>query len=411
VAIRAREPNRWGCYRRRALILVVFAGACDTGSSIPHHAVTRSDSQGVEVVLSRAAPPVPQWWLDSLPQVRVGDGSDEDDHLFRVTGALLLDDRIAIANAGSWQVRFYSLTGSFLGASGRRGRGPGEFQYVSGIWEYPGDSLLVYDFRSQRYSMLDAAGAFGRAFPMTGPDEQSRYVTLAGVTASGELIMTTSTPITPSERPRVSRPTERIFLYSPKGMPGPMVTSFPGRERYGAPDGAVGPRSFGIQGIVRGGGSRVVVASSPHVELAVYAVDGSLARIIRKEHEPVRVTNRHIRDERQRLEREATRFAGFSEPVVRGQRALVEGMLFPETFPAVDEVIVAENGHLWVREYVVPGDSIASWFVFGSDGALLASCEIAASAVVYDATDNSVLLGRRDSLGVEHVELVHLRRP
>src|SRR5690606_18878640 len=51
--------------------------------------------------------------------------------------------------------------------------GPGEFQDISWIDDFRGDSLLAYDARNRRVSVLSAEGIFGRAITSSGVDAGS----------------------------------------------------------------------------------------------------------------------------------------------------------------------------------------------------------------------------------------------
>ena len=73
----------------------------------------------------------------------------------------------------------YSENGEFLSKVGRKGEGPGEFQWVSGLIALPGDSVVVFDGGSNRVTILgddlqlsrdvryelDASGGFNLGWP------------------------------------------------------------------------------------------------------------------------------------------------------------------------------------------------------------------------------------------------------
>src|SRR5512134_3156377 len=71
-------------------------------------------------------------------------GSSGTDPLYRVSGAVVVDSFIHVANAGSNQLLVYSVDGTFLRAAGNEGAGPGEFRSLRWI-QAAGHRLFVYD--------------------------------------------------------------------------------------------------------------------------------------------------------------------------------------------------------------------------------------------------------------------------
>src|SRR5688500_18511880 len=103
---RMRVPAR----RAPAVLLVAAALAgCSDGETAPGSTAVR-------------------WTMEERPAVEIGTGEGEDA-LYRVTSAARLrDGRIAVANAGTQQVKLFGADGRHLASLGRRGGGPGEFQ-------------------------------------------------------------------------------------------------------------------------------------------------------------------------------------------------------------------------------------------------------------------------------------------
>lgn len=94
-----------------ALSLVLFAGCGE-----------KAESGGT------GAGQAAQWMLDANPVMRIG-AEDGAESLHRVmAGTRLRDGSIAIANAGSHQVRIFTAEGRPVRNLGREGDGPGEFR-------------------------------------------------------------------------------------------------------------------------------------------------------------------------------------------------------------------------------------------------------------------------------------------
>ena len=118
-----------------AVPLLAFASfaACATDTADRRVTVVR-DSAGIRIVENSTGQweSKDQWYLGSAPLIDIGgETGDPNSELYRVVGALRLDDgRIVIANGGSHQLRFYDPSGGYVGAAGGRGDGPGEFQGI-----------------------------------------------------------------------------------------------------------------------------------------------------------------------------------------------------------------------------------------------------------------------------------------
>lgn len=100
-------------------------------------------------------------------------GLEGDSSWFvRTTAASRLDDgRIAIVDAGTGTIAYFSPDGHWLYRAGRLGEGPGEFRQPARLLHCGGDSLFVRDVATERISVLDSRGDFHRSFSF-GPDRR-----------------------------------------------------------------------------------------------------------------------------------------------------------------------------------------------------------------------------------------------
>jgi hypothetical protein len=107
---------------------------------------------------------VPIWRLAPEPDAQIGvvEG-DPNYELHQANSSILLPgNRIAVADAGSQELRFYDFDGRFISKAGGRGAGPGEFRWLSRIYRYEADSILALEAGSNRISVFDTHGTYSR---------------------------------------------------------------------------------------------------------------------------------------------------------------------------------------------------------------------------------------------------------
>ena len=138
---------------RIAIVALALAACGDQRLTVALRSEVR-DSAGVRIV-ENARPPDGSrlgWLVDSVPLVSIGTlEGDEAYLLHQVRGALTLPDgRIVVANRGSHELRVFDASGVHLGTWGGQGEGPGEFNSLVQVSNWPGDSLIAWYSQSDR---------------------------------------------------------------------------------------------------------------------------------------------------------------------------------------------------------------------------------------------------------------------
>ncbi|MGH7444763.1 MAG: hypothetical protein ACREKM_07805 [Longimicrobiales bacterium] len=99
---------------------------------------------------------LPAWRLSAEPTLRIGvaTGGASPEQLFRLNSATLLPDgSVLVLNAGTYELRRFDADGTFVGAAGREGEGPGEFEMPKRIYRRRGGNYAVYDVILGRMSI------------------------------------------------------------------------------------------------------------------------------------------------------------------------------------------------------------------------------------------------------------------
>ena len=388
--------------------LVTGVSACGVDGRIETAAVR--DSLGVTIVESRASTwSAGQGWVVSGdPSLRIGVAAGHPEYEFHDVRDVrrLGDGRIVVANAGSRELRFYDTDGQFIRSVGREGSAPGEFRRIAGIYSIRGDSILVYDDGLRRMSVLDAGGGFVRSFHF----EPVAYelVWPEGYLTDGSLLAGSSVPMSSRTTTGIERGHVQLLRFDLDGQSIDSLGSFPGAERYVEIMGDLrttigGPFRRISRFVAREGGFWVGTGDS--FELVGYSLDGRKDRIIRLDRQNRAVTPADVE---RYLE---IRLDGLDPQAAPSIRRAIRESPFPETMPSYSQILVDEEDHVWVSEYVPPGEvGTTMWFIFAPGGEFLGVLELPGGLGVHQIGSDFVLGVHRDELGLEEVHLYQLDR-
>ncbi|MGD8868966.1 MAG: hypothetical protein PVI01_15155 [Gemmatimonadales bacterium] len=380
-------------------------------------AVTRADagfevrdSSGVRITLNRDYqwPNGEGWRLSDQPRLDIGtlDGP-EYDQLFHVVNAVTLaDGRIAVANSGSSEIRFFDSDGSYLYSSGRKGGGPGEFEALWTVWPLPGDSVITFDRDLRRMSVFGPAGAFARSFMFATLAGAAALPMPLGLTADQRLVVSELAFRTGEARAGLIRDSTYYLLVDLDGALVDTLGYFPGDEWYvwsegQATYGANPPFSRSPATAVYDDG--FYFGSGDSYEIVYYATDGTLQRVIRRTLPNLEVTpgdvERYRQDVLQRTNDNSRRQFWLKN---------FDALPVPKTMPAFSGLISDAEGNLWVAEYRRPGDDQPRWTVFDPDGVMLGVVETPERFRVYEIGSDYVLGRGVDDMDVEHIQVYDL---
>jgi sugar lactone lactonase YvrE len=90
------------------------------------------------------------------------------NELERPSGLALAGDRLLVADSQRHQVVLYDLGGKFISKFGRRGTGPGEFNFPTHVSVDAAGLIYVTDSLNDRIQVFDANGRFQRSFGSVG---------------------------------------------------------------------------------------------------------------------------------------------------------------------------------------------------------------------------------------------------
>jgi len=410
----ARLPVRPAATALRPSRLLLTVGACIAAAGCGDAAlssnadVTRVDSAGVIIVKSpdhigseRRLAPTPLLAIGRL------DGPDEYQ-LFRVVGARRLSDgRIAIANAGSSEIRIYRADGRHVRSFGGEGEGPGEFTQIGRLDASAEDSLYVWDQQQLRVSVFAPDGAFVRDFKLDAPWEggfpgyTARFEDGTLMVSAGQLV---SRPPPDGE---ILRRESLILRYDPLGHLSDTIAAF--TTRGALIRSLEGGRSFSVYSVPFDPGTRWALAGGglhyaygPAFEVRTNDDQGRLVRIARITRVP------RLVDAALRTAATEAALADADDAARERTRETWAIMPFPDSVAAYDQLVSDAAGGVWARRYPLPGDEGAVWDVFDPSGALETAVVIPVYTTVWQMDEGLVLVSERDELDVERVSLYAL---
>ena len=331
------------------------------------------------------------WVIGPEPDVSIGDIDGEDPYLFRYAwdATMLSDGRIVVADRSTSELRVFDGAGTYLTKWGGLGEGPGEFPRSSlgDVEPWPGDSIVAWYADVATISVFDSEGNYGRSFNRPGAGKRPWEM------AAPELVRRDGTILaTLAERENAGE-TEVRILDGDGGLHASLGDHRSRRALYFSRE-----LKLGLWGDL------VVVSTTDRYELKAFADDGTLVRIVRREHVP-RVPRAEDIQVDPRLRPELR--IPMEAEMLRVPQSQLE-----EHFPAFAEIKSDAAGYLWVREYEPPKEAGPApvWTVFGPEGRVLGFVETPAGLEIYEIGEDYLLGHAEGELDVEMIQVWPLVR-
>ena len=354
------------------------------------------------------------WRLSSEPILSIGlfDGPEEY-LLFEAGGARRLSNgNILIANGGTYELRFYDATGTHLRSIGGEGEGPGEFRSLREHWLLGSDSIAVWDSRNARLTVFDIDGKLDRSFRLD-PIPDARRPAPMGVLADNSVLVSAAVSVESESPQGIQRDS---ILYARYSLEGAHMATFIGRQDRGRIMTRLGTGGFLLSSIPYGRipvatvqGNRWYYGSGESWEIEVYAPDGALTHLFRRD-EPNQPVTKEMEDEYREPESDSD--SDTPTEIAAAISRLRASVTIPETMPAYESFIASEDGSLWAENFTyATSDEQQSWAVFRDDGRYLGVVDTPMGAQVTHIGDDFVLVIWEDDLEVQQVRMYELIKP
>ena len=361
--------------------------------------------------------------LADEPTVSIGvTGGQEEQELFEVSGAArLADGSIVVYESGAFRLQKFGPDGEHLWSRGQPGEGPGDFANFARLLVpcASEQSILIYDIYNLRITAFGGDGTLVRTFPLAFQESSAYDITCA---PGGRLVLSGWGHERPSEPGPYRTTADMAFADSSE------VTVL--REGVLAEDRLATTNSAGmLTGSSPGIWSRkmmfaatdegVWLGTGDDHELEFLDWAGTTTRTLRWEGPDLTVTQMHVD-----AYREAVRDS-FASGLDFGARTYPDRVstsdwqrrfearwerdreALPPAFPAYGQVMLGDDGALWIEEFTRAGEPI-EWFVLDEDGERMRSLAVPPRIVLLDIGADWVLVTFRDAMDVEKVALYSL---
>jgi hypothetical protein len=395
------------------LVLAGCGGEGESASGATLAEPTVRDSAGIRIVENVNAA-LPVWTVEPDPVLSIGalEGTDAET-LYQVNGITrLADGTWVVSNGGTEEVRLFGPDGEFLRSVGRSGEGPGEFTSLSATWVLAGDSIAVWDTRRRTMSVFDASGEVARTFGFDDLDDRS--VTPTAHLADGRwIVQQTSTFSTGGDgQGNVTRPDVVAAHAGSEGGGLSVFATFAGAERWLVQsDAFVSIRSypFGRGSDLVAGEDRVFGGASEVPEVRVWDAAGrEVARWRVAAHsEPVTEAD-------WAAERDAELDLMDDDPALADWRRqtieFYEDAAPPEAAPVWQELLIATDGRLWMRQFTPPSRAQegSQWWVLEPSGEVVREVTLPPGFELHWADATQVAGVATDDFDVEYVHVYRL---
>jgi hypothetical protein len=401
-ASKASKASRMG-----GCLLLLLIGCREAGSSVARTTVT--DSAGITIVENHDAgtPAVASWIVDSVPTLAIGREDGPDPYRFDGIDdvARRSDSTIIVADASA-SIRFFDKRGEFLHAVGRRGEGPGEYRVISMMRRIHGDSLLIWDFGNRRVTVLAPDGEYARSMRSPGTLE-SFYGD--DVFADGTILGQHDEGFTQEGSVTgIRQDTSTVVRTAPGSDSMDTLALIPTASTYisGGEHFLVRSIPFHADVVEVVAGRGAYIASSAQFDIGYYNPAGQLARIVRLDRSPTAI------DATARKDFIAARLARARNDADRERiAASYEDLPFPDHFPAFSALAVDADSNLWASSFTTSDSLPTRWTIFEPEGRLLAETVTPAHFRVSEIGSSDIIGVRADSLGVEQVQVLGIRKP
>ncbi len=261
------------------------------------------------------------------------------------------EGNIAVADWQANNIKVLRPDGLLIDTLGGSGEGPGEFQRLRSLHVARGDTLYAYDARQSRLTVFSPTSPY-RVSRLISVSREEGYVSQLFV-SEGPLVGRYGSGFSP-QNDDVHRPApSTVRIVAEDGSPGDsLFQAKRGKRVISEVEGGFQIRSIPFRRTTQvdnGPNSRLYHGWTDSLHIQAHTTEGAAEVVASIPTDPVPIT-------------EADRDSVLSE-IDDETRSIVSSAL-PDTKPAFTDLLVGEEGHLWVERPVeTPDAEMTTWWM------------------------------------------------
>jgi hypothetical protein len=348
------------------------------------------------------------WRLGTKPTLELGAASEDSVPEFLSIEAVRYDagrNTLVVVDRDVRKVSvFNAKTGSRIRTFGRKGKGPGELDYIAAV-SFIGDTIAVADGNERRTTYWLTSGRLLRVQSSHPPPG---VLASTGIPLGGGDILFIGGTVCASEG-RVVDSAMYVIADSAGGSVrniGRLYRDELWNEVARAPDGKFrGCGGFGVphsaQSSTLADARGVWYAEGRSGKLVRFSRDGKklLEVQVPVEIKPVSATDKAAH--KRRMEE----MYGGSPDLLKRILARNEAAGSAANLPAVASLARSEDGGVWVSSSTHEGEATRTWFVVTATGKVVARIDVPADVEIKAASDRLAVGVRRDEMGGQRILL------
>jgi hypothetical protein len=360
------------------------------------------------VFLARSPSQAQIWTVSDKPVVTIGQAEGEPEYmLHQVAHARRLGNGRILLTIGP-DIRYYDAQGKYVGKAGGRGRGPGEFTYISDLYVLRGDTLLALNFRNKVWLTADGKFVRQEAVDFAPLNEAGWFSEGATLLPNGNLLGAQYPREVPGD-PRMRELHRPRLRYAILDVPSGKVTHLV--ESGGLRQMLIGERNSAVQPFSPHarhaiGVDRVYAGDNDSTFIGVFALDGKALGKLQITDRAIPVSDQDLSEYRRSWLRSVGENAERKTAFEQGWAAVPK----PKRFPFWGTASVDNTGNLWVSDPQRPQRIPNGWSVFDRNGRRIARVTMPAGFTPREIGSDYVLGVTRDEFDVEYVHMYALSK-
>jgi hypothetical protein len=378
------------------VLLLLGIAACSGGEGAV--SVTRTDSAGVEIVVSHGDDRVLDWTF--TPRLALGGSDEGPESFYSLSSQHVAADaagRIYVLDGSAFRVVAFDSAGRHLWSAGSEGDGPGELRHAIAVTAGAGGTVSVVDARGMKIEHFAVTGRHLRTERIHGPPP---WMSQFGRTDDG--LVVASRPVLLGSEPR-----ERLLLIANGDTTELAGVTLPPQERLAFPSCPgimiAMPPLFGPDLQWAASGSLAAAVTVPEYEIAVFA-GGWLRSSYRRAITPAQATADLAAAEIPDGMRMRVGAVDCNVPAAEA----VEMRGFGPLVPTIREIAIEPDGRLWVQR-TRARDHRAAFDILASDGAYAGSVSDAPVPVAF-LPDGDLVAIETDDMDVDRLVVYAVER-